>query len=116
MKLTFEKAVYALIYLPLSLLAIIITELVFFIVKQMAKITAACKRNKVKKILSVLLLTVVMISCNVQKPLHQSGPYVIEWRHGNLSRLQGVRGIYEFVSDTLKVGDTIQVTMMYKRK
>lgn len=68
-----------------------------------------------KKITILLAIICLLDSCNAKKPLHKSGPYIIESREKNMTKFEGVRGTYAIISDTLKAGDTIQIIMM-KRK
>lgn len=54
----------------------------------------------------LLLLIAIFSSCTTQR-LHKTGNYTIATRSGSVTTFKGVRGTYNLVSDTLKVGDQV---------
>ena len=65
-----------------------------------------------KKILFVLII--FLASC-ANRPLYKTGTYTIQSRTGSTTTFKNVKGEYELVSDTLKVGDQVLMINVKKR-
>lgn len=57
--------------------------------------------------LLIILIAIFLSSCTTQQRLHKTGTYTISSREGSVTTFKGVKGTYNLISDTLKVGDNV---------
>lgn len=63
----------------------------------------------------LLFFILIFLASCVTRPLYKTGNYIIKTRTGNVTTFHHVKGSYELISDTLKVGDTVLMINIKKK-
>lgn len=64
---------------------------------------------------SLLFFIMILLASCVTRPLYKTGTYIIKTREGITTTFHGVKGEYELISDTLKVGDPVLMINVKKK-